>query len=34
LTHNDFAYLIDFGIARTVDETGLTSANSTIGTWA
>jgi serine/threonine protein kinase len=34
LTHNDFAYLIDFGIARTADETGLTSANSTIGTWA
>jgi serine/threonine protein kinase len=34
LTHNDLAYLIDFGIARTADETGLTSANSTIGTWA
>ena len=31
---NDFAYLIDFGIARASDDTGLTSANSTIGTWA
>jgi predicted Ser/Thr protein kinase len=34
LTHNDFAYLIDFGIARVVGETALTSANTTIGTWA
>jgi serine/threonine-protein kinase len=32
LTHNDFAYLIDFGIARAVGETALTSANATIGT--
>jgi serine/threonine protein kinase len=34
LTHNDFAYLIDFGIARVVGETALTSANTTVGTWA
>ena len=34
LAHNDFAYLIDFGIARTTGETSLTSANTTIGTWA
>jgi predicted Ser/Thr protein kinase len=34
LTHNDFAYLIDFGIARATGETALTSANTTIGTWA
>jgi serine/threonine-protein kinase len=34
LTHNDFAYLIDFGIARGVTDTALTSANTTIGTWA
>jgi serine/threonine-protein kinase len=34
LTHSDFAYLIDFGIARAVGETALTSANTTIGTWA
>ena len=32
--HNDFAYLIDFGIARATDDTRLTSANSAIGTWA
>ncbi len=31
---NDFAYLIDFGIARSTDDTGLTSEGSTIGTWA
>jgi serine/threonine protein kinase len=30
----DFAYLIDFGIARTVGETGLTDTGSMIGTWA
>jgi serine/threonine protein kinase len=34
LTHNDFAYLIDFGIARATTDTALTSANTTIGTWA
>jgi len=34
LAHNDFAYLIDFGIARATGETALTSANTTIGTWA
>jgi serine/threonine protein kinase len=31
---SDFAYLIDFGIARTVGDTGLTNTGSTIGTWA
>jgi serine/threonine protein kinase len=34
LAHNDFAYLIDFGIARSTGDTALTSANTTIGTWA
>jgi predicted Ser/Thr protein kinase len=34
LTDNDFAYLIDFGIARGTGDTALTSANTTIGTWA
>jgi serine/threonine protein kinase len=34
LAHNDFAYLIDFGIARGAADTALTSANTTIGTWA
>jgi predicted Ser/Thr protein kinase len=34
LTDNDYAYLIDFGIARATGETALTSANTTIGTWA
>ncbi len=34
LTEDDFAYLIDFGIARAAGETSLTSAGSTIGTWA
>src|SRR5690348_9246 len=34
LTRNDFAYLIDFGIARGATDTALTSANTTIGTWA
>jgi serine/threonine protein kinase len=34
LAQNDFAYLIDFGIARTTGDTALTSANTTIGTWA
>jgi serine/threonine protein kinase len=34
LTDNDFAYLIDFGIARATTDTALTSANTTIGTWA
>jgi serine/threonine protein kinase len=31
---HDFAYLIDFGIARAAGDTGLTSTGSTIGTWA
>src|SRR6201991_4133502 len=34
LAPNDFAYLIDFGIARSTTDTALTSANTTIGTWA
>ena len=34
VTANDFAYLIDFGIARAAGDTALTSANTTIGTWA
>ena len=34
IAEDDFAYLIDFGIARAVGETGLTSTGATIGTWA
>jgi serine/threonine-protein kinase len=30
----DFAYLIDFGIARAADDLGLTNTGVTIGTWA
>jgi serine/threonine protein kinase len=30
---DDFAYLIDFGIARAAGETGLTTTGSVIGTW-
>jgi serine/threonine protein kinase len=34
LTSNDFAYLVDFGIAHFGGETGLTSAGSAIGSFA
>lgn len=34
VTDDDFAYLIDFGIAQTAEETALTSTGTTIGTWA
>jgi serine/threonine protein kinase, bacterial len=34
LDDNDFAYLIDFGIARAAGQTGLTSTGATIGTWS
>lgn len=33
LDEDDYAYLIDFGIARGVDETGLTNTGGMIGTW-
>ena len=34
IDENDFAYLIDFGIARTAEETGVTATGAAIGTWA
>nr|WP_281373776.1 serine/threonine-protein kinase [Mycobacterium vicinigordonae] len=34
LGDDDFAYLIDFGIARATGESGLTSTGTTIGTWS
>jgi len=34
LDENDYAYLIDFGIARRAEETGVTATGATIGTWA
>ena len=33
LDEDDYAYLIDFGIARAAGETGLTGTGATIGTW-
>jgi len=33
ITEDDFAYLIDFGIARGASETGLTGTGNVIGTW-
>jgi ABC-type amino acid transport substrate-binding protein len=34
ITNRDFVYLIDFGLARTAGQTGLTTAGSTLGTVA
>jgi ABC-type amino acid transport substrate-binding protein len=34
VTKNDFAYLIDFGLARSAGQQGLTTAGSTLGTMA
>ena len=34
VTEDDFAYLIDFGIARAAGETSLTATGATIGTWS
>lgn len=34
LGEDDFAYLIDFGIARAVGEAGLTGTGNIVGTWA
>src|ERR1700694_5010276 len=34
LTDHDFVYLIDFGLARTAGEVGMTTAGSTLGTLA
>ncbi|WP_242660643.1 serine/threonine-protein kinase PknH/PknJ [Mycobacterium kubicae] len=34
VTEEDFAYLIDFGIARAAGDTGITSTGATIGTWS
>jgi serine/threonine protein kinase len=34
LGENDFAYLIDFGIARRAEDTGVTMTGAAIGTWA
>jgi ABC-type amino acid transport substrate-binding protein/predicted Ser/Thr protein kinase len=34
VTEHDFVYLIDFGLARTADEEGVTTAGTTLGTLA
>jgi serine/threonine protein kinase len=34
IAEDDFAYLIDFGIARIADQTSLTASGTVIGTWA
>jgi serine/threonine-protein kinase len=34
LDNDDYAYLIDFGIARAASDTGLTGTGNTVGTWA
>lgn len=34
IDEDDYAYLIDFGIARATEDTGMTGTGTTIGTWA
>ena len=34
VAQDDFAYLIDFGIARTAEDTRITGTGATVGTWA
>ncbi|MGU3503272.1 serine/threonine-protein kinase [Mycobacterium sp. C31M] len=34
VAEDDFAYLIDFGIARTAEDAGLTETGAAVGTWA
>lgn len=34
VTNDDFAYLIDFGIARTIGDASLTGTGNAIGSWA
>ena len=34
IAEDDFAYLIDFGIARAAGETGITTTGANMGTWS